>query len=142
MLRSAGEQNNNRSVPDLISTKETARADVIAAPILGLVLLCVAATSTAHHSPSMFDQEQKKSISGTVREFQWTNPHCYVQLLVRNAKGVQEEWSFEMGAPTYLYGRGWRPSDPEGRRHHQGDLRAAAQRRQWRDAAPGHYFRR
>ena len=78
--------------------------------LFGLVWLGAGAAATAHHSPSMFDQQQKKSVSGTVREFQWSNPHCYVQLLVRNAKGVEEEWSFEMGAPTYLYGRGWRPS--------------------------------
>jgi hypothetical protein len=42
--------------------------------------------------------------------FQWTNPHCYVQLLVRNAKGKDEEWSLEMAGPMYLYNLGLRPS--------------------------------
>jgi hypothetical protein len=58
----------------------------------------------------MFDPQQAKSLTGTVRQFQWTNPHCYIQLIVKNAKGQDEEWSLEMGAPTYLYGKGWRPS--------------------------------
>jgi hypothetical protein len=58
----------------------------------------------------MFDQQHQKSITGTVSKFQWTNPHCYIQLVVKNAKGVDEEWSLEMGAPMYLYNQGWRPS--------------------------------
>ena len=64
----------------------------------------------AHHSPVMFDQTQKLELTGTVREFQWTNPHSYIQLVVENAQGQQEEWSLEMAAPTYLYNLGWRPS--------------------------------
>ncbi len=49
-------------------------------------------------------------MTGTVREFQWTNPHCYIQLIVKNDKGQDEEWSLEMAAPMYLYAKGWRPS--------------------------------
>lgn len=67
-------------------------------------------TALAHHSPAMFDQEKIVEMSGTVRLFQWTNPHSYIQLVVKNAQGKEEEWSLEMGAPMYLYNRGWRPS--------------------------------
>ena len=49
-------------------------------------------------------------LKGEVREFQWTNPHSYIQLLVKDAAGKQVEWSLEMAAPTYLYNNGWRPS--------------------------------
>lgn len=69
-----------------------------------------ATPAVAHHSAAMFDQQKKVELSGTVREFQWTNPHCYIQLLVKNAQGQEEEWSLELGAPMYLYNRGWRPS--------------------------------
>lgn len=76
-------------------------------------LLCLAATgagpAAAHHSPVMFDQSRTITLSGTVRLFQWTNPHCYIQLLVDQG-GRQAEWNMEMGAPVYLYNRGWRPS--------------------------------
>lgn len=80
-----------------------------------LILTCLAAallagSARAHHSAAMFDQQKKIELTGTVREFQWTNPHCYIQLLVKNARGVEEEWSLELGAPMYLYNRGWRPS--------------------------------
>jgi hypothetical protein len=78
------------------------------------VALAAAALSAnaalAHHSPVMFDQTQKVTLTGTVREFQWTNPHSYIQLVVKNDQGQDEEWSLEMAAPTYLYNRGWRPS--------------------------------
>jgi len=64
----------------------------------------------AHHSPVMFDRAQPLTLTGTVREFQWTNPHSYIQLVVKNDQGQDEEWSLEMAAPTYLYNLGWRPS--------------------------------
>jgi hypothetical protein len=64
----------------------------------------------AHHSPVMFDHAQSVTLTGTVRQFQWTNPHSYIQLVVKNDQGQDEEWSLEMAAPTYLYNLGWRPS--------------------------------
>ena len=67
-------------------------------------------TALAHHSPVMFDRTQPVTLTGTVREFQWTNPHSYIQLVVKNDQGQDEEWSLEMAAPTYLYNLGWRPS--------------------------------
>jgi Family of unknown function (DUF6152) len=73
-------------------------------------LLAVSATAAAHHSPAMFDTEKITKLQGIVRDFQWHNPHCYVQLLVKDAKGKEVEWSLEMGAPMYLYNKGWRPS--------------------------------
>ena len=61
------------------------------------VLLVLAAlfasgtTALAHHSPVMFDQSKPMTLTGTVREFQWTNPHSYIQLIVKNAQGEDEE---------------------------------------------------
>jgi hypothetical protein len=66
--------------------------------------------ASAHHSPVMFDQSQPRTLTGTVREFQWTNPHSYIQLVVKNEQGQDEEWSLEMGASVYLYNLGWRPA--------------------------------
>jgi Family of unknown function (DUF6152) len=75
-----------------------------------LLLLVTAAMAQSHHSAAMFDDSQRVTLTGTVREFQWSNPHCYVQLVVQPAKGPAQEWSLEMGAPNYLYNLGWRPS--------------------------------
>ena len=64
----------------------------------------------AHHSFSMFDLTKEVTISGKVRKFQWTNPHAYIQLVTTDSSGREVEYSLEMGAPMYLYARGWRPS--------------------------------
>jgi len=74
-----------------------------------LTVASLAQSAHAHHSPVMFDQSKPVTLTGTVREFQWTNPHSYVQLVVKNAEGQDEEWNVEMAAPTYLYNLGWRP---------------------------------
>jgi hypothetical protein len=75
-----------------------------------LVLAFVAGAAQAHHSMAMFDSTKKVTLTGSVKEFQWTNPHAYIQLMVKDPKGATTEWSLEMGAPMYLYARGWRPS--------------------------------
>ena len=75
-----------------------------------LALCLPAAAAQAHHSMAMFDQTKTVVLSGTVKQFQWTNPHCYIQLTVKDAGGAEKEWSLEMGAPMYLYAKGWRPS--------------------------------
>jgi hypothetical protein len=72
--------------------------------------LLPAATLQAHHSAAMFDDQHRISLAGTVRKFQWTNPHCYVQLVVKDSKGKDVEWSLEMAGPMYLYNLGFRPS--------------------------------
>jgi hypothetical protein len=77
---------------------------------LALALCLPAVPAGAHHSMAMFDQTKTVVLKGTVRQFQWTNPHCYIQLSVKDAAGKDVEWSLEMGAPMYLYAKGWRPS--------------------------------
>lgn len=75
--------------------------------VAGLALL-VAAPASAHHSFAMFDNSKKVTLDGTVKEFQWTNPHTWVQVNVRNAQGQMEEWSVEGGSPNGLARRGWK----------------------------------
>ena len=83
------------------------RYQMAVAGALALTLGGVAAQ--AHHSFAMFDLSKEITVSGTVRQFQWTNPHAYIQLMAKDANGRDVEWSMEMGAPMYLYARGWRP---------------------------------
>jgi hypothetical protein len=55
----------------------------------------------------MFDAQKSITLQGTVRLFQWTNPHCWIQLLVPSPTGTAE-WSIEMGSNGNLYRNGWR----------------------------------
>ena len=77
---------------------------------LALALTVPSAPALAHHSMAMFDMNKTVTLKGTVKQFQWTNPHCYIQLMVKDASGAEKEWSLEMGAPMYLYAKGWRPT--------------------------------
>src|SRR5262245_36932166 len=77
---------------------------------VALAALLVGAQAAAHHSGAMFDNGKSLTLSGTVKEFQWTNPHCWIQVTVPGANGATEEWSVEMGAPLQLFQGGWRPT--------------------------------
>ncbi|HTV78231.1 MAG TPA: DUF6152 family protein [Steroidobacteraceae bacterium] len=80
---------------------------------LGLILISGVWTGAtwAHHSFAMFDQAQTKTLVGTVKQVQWTNPHIWVQVLVPDQKGGSpQEWSIEGGSPNALSRQGWRRS--------------------------------
>jgi len=79
--------------------------------VLGLA--CAAAAiyavpALAHHSFAMFDAEKVTTISGEVKEFQWTNPHAWIMLNVGD-KAAPATWAIEMNGPGGLARQGWRP---------------------------------
>jgi hypothetical protein len=69
----------------------------------------VAAPLLAHHSAAMFDNTKTVELTGTVKEFQWTNPHIWIQVERQNG-AAKEEWSVEGGSPNSLSRNGWRKS--------------------------------
>jgi hypothetical protein len=73
-----------------------------------MVLVACCPAALAHHSGAMFDTTRKVTLQGTVKAFQWTNPHCFIQILVAGPGGAKE-WSVEMGSPGQLYRNAWRP---------------------------------
>jgi hypothetical protein len=77
--------------------------------VVTLALLAASSPGVAHHSSAMFDMDKVITLTGTVTEFQWTNPHCFIQLAVPRGSAV-EDWSVEMGAPIQLFERGWKRS--------------------------------
>jgi hypothetical protein len=75
---------------------------------IGLVVLTSGTVAGAHHSFAMFDQSQQVTLKGTVREFQWTNPHAWIHLDVPNANGVADTWQVELNSPNNLKRQGWK----------------------------------
>ncbi len=73
-------------------------------------LAAIAAPVAAHHSFAMFDQTKTVVLKGKVTEFQWTNPHAWIEIDVPNAKGVVEHWGIELNSPNNLTRQGWRRS--------------------------------
>ena len=77
---------------------------------LGAVVVAMLATSAvAHHSYAMFDAGKSVTVEGTVKKFQWTNPHSWVYVSVADAAGASADWAIEMGAPGGLARQGWTP---------------------------------
>ena len=74
------------------------------------LLVAVCGTAYAHHSFSMFDMKTTKTIAGTVKTFEWTNPHTWLWIMVPNEKGELEQWGIEGMSPNYLGRRGWSKS--------------------------------
>lgn len=62
----------------------------------------------SHHSFAMFDRTKEITLAGTVKSFEWTNPHSWLQLVVRDARGATKEYSIEMGSPNTMSRSGWR----------------------------------
>jgi hypothetical protein len=75
---------------------------VLAAVILSVIPVL------AHHSFTMFDLTKVLTITGTVTEFQWTNPHSYIEIDVPDESGAVKHWSIEMGSPSILQQSGWK----------------------------------
>lgn len=82
-----------------------------------VALLSAAATVAAavpvvaHHSGAMFDEKKTITIEGTVKEFQYTNPHSWLLVDVKNKDGSVTTWGFEAEGPTTLMRAGIRPSE-------------------------------
>lgn len=85
--------------------RNTARTMGLAALALGLMI--AARPAAAHHSFSMFDFEKEVTISGTVKAFDWTNPHTFTWIDVTDSSGKVTEFGIEGMSPNYLGRRGW-----------------------------------
>ena len=77
---------------------------------LCVVLLGLSAPALAHHSAAGIDRTKSQVVTGTVKEFRWTNPHSWIDLDVTDDKGVAQTWSVEMTSPAFLVRAGWKSS--------------------------------
>jgi len=71
---------------------------------LGLAVL----PALAHHSFVMFDTTRQVTLTGSVTSFEWTNPHTYIEIDVRDEAGAVKHWSIELGSPSILRNSGWK----------------------------------
>ena len=79
----------------------------LAAALAGACAVVAAAPALAHHSFAMFDYRNKITLTGTVRSFQWTNPHAYIELEVEDA-GAAKTYQVECASPNVLTRIGWK----------------------------------
>ena len=76
--------------------------------LIGAGLLAFSAPAFVHHSGAMFDSAKQQKLDGTIKEFNWTNPHASFKVEVVNAQGQPEVWAIEMGSPNNMIREGWK----------------------------------
>jgi Family of unknown function (DUF6152) len=78
--------------------------------MIAMAVLCLVTAprpTSAHHSTAMYDNEHPITVTGVVKKFDWTNPHAFVFLEVKDPKGNPVEWEVEMMSLNHLRSYGW-----------------------------------
>jgi hypothetical protein len=97
-------------------------------------LLLTATASLAHHSSAGIDRTKSVTLTGTIKQFSWTNPHSWMEVDVPDEKGGTTTWKVEMTSPAYLVRAGWKSTTVK-----QGD-EVKVTVRPLRDGSPGGLF--
>jgi hypothetical protein len=86
------------------------RLTVAVASLAGLLVTAVPVL--AHHSfAAEYDASKPIKLTGTVTKIEWTNPHCFFHIDVKNEEtGKIENWALELGNPNALLRAGWTPN--------------------------------
>ena len=77
----------------------------------GLAVLAAGGAPLAHHSATMFEETKTITVEGVVKEFQYTNPHSWLLVDVKDPTGKIVTWGFEAEGPSTLQRAGIRPSE-------------------------------
>lgn len=80
---------------------------VPATVLAAAVLLAAPAALVAHHGAATIDTSQEITLQGTVTEWVWFNPHCFLKFDVTDENGTVTSWAAEAGNPTDMTRRGW-----------------------------------
>jgi Family of unknown function (DUF6152) len=76
--------------------------------LIALIAATLGSRALAHHSYAAFDRTKEMTITGVVKEFQWNNPHAWIQVTVTDDRGRQTEWGLECGSPNMMARTGWK----------------------------------
>ena len=72
-----------------------------------VAVLAVSAPAGAHHGSASFDTSKQVTLSGTVTDYIWANPHCFLKFDAKDDTGAVRNWAVEVSNPTDMTKRGW-----------------------------------
>ena len=70
-------------------------------------LFMISTSLFAHHGNAAYETDKKVSVSGTVTEWLWANPHCFLKIDGKNDKGEPTHWIVETSNPQDMARLGW-----------------------------------
>jgi len=75
--------------------------------VLALAVLTAPVTLFAHHGNAIYDETKAVTVKGVVTDWVWANPHCLLELDVKDEKGTSVHWTAEVSNPPDMIARGW-----------------------------------
>ena len=79
--------------------------------LVGLLAAGAGTRVHAHHSFAIFDTTNRITLTGKVTQFQWTNPHAYIEIDVPDGTNPPKHWTVELGSTSILMQGGWKFTD-------------------------------
>jgi len=80
---------------------------LVTAFIATIALLAASSAVIAHHGAATFDTGKELTMQGTVTEWVWSNPHCFLKFDVQEKDGTVKSWTVETSNPPDMVNRGW-----------------------------------
>ena len=80
---------------------------IVAVSIATLSVPLVSVSLMAHHGAAALDTGKEITLKGTVTEWIWSNPHCFLQFDAKDDSGTMRNWAVETQNPTAMTQRGW-----------------------------------
>jgi hypothetical protein len=74
---------------------------------IALLVVATALPALAHHGSASFDTTKELTLKGTVTEWIWANPHCFLKFDAKDDSGMVRNWAAEVSNPTDMTRRGW-----------------------------------
>lgn len=74
---------------------------------VAFAVVLISAPLFAHHGGASFETGKELTIKGTVTEWLWANPHCFLKVDVKDESGTVRTWNLELGNPTDIASRGY-----------------------------------
>jgi hypothetical protein len=75
--------------------------------VAGFALLAISAPAVAHHGSASFDTSKSITLTGTVTDWTWSNPHCFLKFDAKDDTNSVRNWAVEVSNPTDMTKRGW-----------------------------------
>jgi Family of unknown function (DUF6152) len=83
------------------------KATIFGAILSAFAILAISAPVSAHHGSASFDTTKDLTLKGTVTDWTWANPHCFLKFDAMDDTGMVRNWAVEVSNPTDMTKRGW-----------------------------------